>query len=151
MRASLVAQMVKHLPAVQETWVWSLGWEDPLEKEMATHSNTLAWKIPWAEEPGGLQSMGSRRVRQDWATSLSLSPWHWFLWRFLLMNFCSGELWFPVFTCLSLQPMDLRSIVDFSVYSAFTCSWDGTAFCMFLICRIRSQKFKMLFFFNLRI
>ena len=60
--ASLVAQMVKHLPAVQETWVPSLGWEDPLEKEMATHSSTLAWKIPWTEEPGGLQSMGSQRV-----------------------------------------------------------------------------------------
>ena len=49
----------------------SLGWEDPLEKEMATHSNTLAWKIPWTEEPGGLQSMGSQRVGHDWETSLS--------------------------------------------------------------------------------
>ena len=53
-----MAQTVKHLPAVQETQVRSLGWEDPLEKEMATHSSTLAWKIPWTEEPGGLQSMG---------------------------------------------------------------------------------------------
>ena len=53
-----MAQTVKHLPAVQETWVRSLGQEDPLEKEMATHSSTLAWKIPWMEEPGGLQSMG---------------------------------------------------------------------------------------------
>ena len=69
---SLVAQTVKHLSAMRETWVGSLGWEDPLEKEMATHSNTLAWKIQWMEEPGGLQSMGSQRVRQDWATSLSL-------------------------------------------------------------------------------
>ena len=58
-KASLMAQTVKHLPAMQETWVPSLGWEDPLEKEMATHSSTLAWKIPWTEEPGGLQSMGS--------------------------------------------------------------------------------------------
>ena len=49
---SLVAQMVKHLPTMQETQVRSLGWEDPLEKEMATHSSTLAWKIPWTEEPG---------------------------------------------------------------------------------------------------
>ena len=55
-QASLVAQMVKHLPAMRETQVQSLGWEAPLEKEMATHSSTLAWKIPWAEEPGGLQS-----------------------------------------------------------------------------------------------
>ena len=56
--ASLIAQLVKNLPAVQETWVQFLGWEDPPEKEMATHSSTLAWKIPWTEEPGGLQSMG---------------------------------------------------------------------------------------------
>ena len=70
---SLVAQRVKHLPTKQKTWVWSLGWEDPLEKEMATHSSTLAWKIPWMEEPGGLQSMGSLRVGHDWVTSLSLS------------------------------------------------------------------------------
>ena len=53
-RASLVAQMVKSLPAVQETWVQSLGWEDPLEKEVATHSSILVWKIPWMEEPGRL-------------------------------------------------------------------------------------------------
>ena len=52
--------VVKNLPAMQETWVQSLGWDDPLEKEMATHSSILAWKIPWAEEPGGLQSMGSQ-------------------------------------------------------------------------------------------
>ena len=60
-----MAHTVKHLPAVQETWVQSLDWEDPLEKEMATHSSTLAWKIPWIEEPGRLQSMGSQRVGHD--------------------------------------------------------------------------------------
>ena len=59
--ASLVAQVVKNLPAMQETWVRSLGWEDPLEKEMSIHSSTIAWKIPWMEEPGGLQSMGDRK------------------------------------------------------------------------------------------
>ena len=59
-RAPLVAQLVKKLPAMQETWVLSLGREDPLEKEMATHSSILAWEIPWAEEPSGLQSMGSQ-------------------------------------------------------------------------------------------
>ena len=69
--------MVKHLPAMQERWVRSLGWEDPLEKEMATHSNTLAWKIPWMEEPGRLHSMGSQRVGLDRATSLSLSLLSW--------------------------------------------------------------------------
>ena len=60
--------MVKNLPAmqeVQETWVQSLGWEDPLEEDMATHSSILAWRIPWREKPSGLQSMGSQRVRHD--------------------------------------------------------------------------------------
>ena len=64
-RASLVAQKVMHLSAMQETWVQSQGWEDPLEKEMATHSSTLVWKIPWIEEPGRLQSMRSHRVGHD--------------------------------------------------------------------------------------
>ena len=58
--ASLVAQLVKNLPAMQETWVQSLGQEDPLEKEMSTYSSILAWKIPWTEEPGRLQSMGRK-------------------------------------------------------------------------------------------
>ena len=60
-----VAQTVKRLPAMQETWVRSLGWEDTLEKEMATHSSTLAWKIPWTEKLGRLQFLGSQRVRHD--------------------------------------------------------------------------------------
>ena len=64
--------MVKHLPTTWETWVQSLGWKDLLEKEMSTHSSILAWKIPWMEEPGRLQSMGSQRVGHDWATSFSL-------------------------------------------------------------------------------
>ena len=63
--ASLVAQMVKHLPPVRETQVQSPAREDPLEKEMATHSSILAWKIPWAEESAGLQSVGLQRVRHD--------------------------------------------------------------------------------------
>ena len=57
-----MAQTVQHLSAVRETWVRSLGWEDPLEKEMAIHSSTIAWKIPWTEEPGKQQSLGSQRV-----------------------------------------------------------------------------------------
>ena len=76
--ASLVAQRLKRLPGMQETRVWSLGWEDPLEKEMAAHSSTLAWRIPWMEQHGRLQSMGSQRVGHDWATSLLLSTFmHW--------------------------------------------------------------------------
>ena len=82
----MVAQTVKYLPAMQETRVQSLGWEDPLEKEMATHSSTLAWKMPWTEEPGRLQSMGSQsqtrlsddtlhlRARKDFEMILFI-PW----------------------------------------------------------------------------
>ena len=68
-----MAQTVKCLPAVKETWVQSLGQKDPLEKEMETHSSTLAWKIPRMEEPGRLQTMGLQRIGHDGATSLSLS------------------------------------------------------------------------------
>ena len=63
--ASLVAKVVNNLPAMQDTWVPFLGWEDPLEKGMATHSSIFAWRIPWTEEPGKLQSMGSQRVGED--------------------------------------------------------------------------------------
>ena len=71
--SSLVAQRLKLLPAMRETWVRSLGREDPLEKEMATHSSILAWRIPRTEEPGGLQPTGSQRVGHDLATSLSFT------------------------------------------------------------------------------
>ena len=79
--------MVKNLPAVQETWVQSLGPEDPLEKGMATHSNIFAWRIPWTEEPGGLQSMESQRV--DTTEVLSLST---FLLGFSIFSSVSREL-----------------------------------------------------------
>ena len=76
---SMVTQSVNNLPAVWETQVWSLSWEDPLEKEMATHSSILAWKISWTAEPGRLQSMWSPRVRANWATkTLSLFTWNTF-------------------------------------------------------------------------
>ena len=71
--AALVAQMVKNLTAVWETWVLSLCWEDPLEKGKAIHSSILAWIIPWTEEPGRLKSMGSQRVWHDWVTFIFLS------------------------------------------------------------------------------
>ena len=83
-QSSLVAQMVKNPPAMQETWVQSLDQEDPLEKEMATHSSIHAWKIPWTEQPGGLQSMRSQSVEHDWVTNtftslsdLSLTLHNW--------------------------------------------------------------------------
>ena len=66
----LVSQMVKNFPALQETQVWSLGQEDPLEEETATHSSILAWKIPWTEEPGRLQFMGSQRIGHNWVTNI---------------------------------------------------------------------------------
>ena len=65
-----MAQMVKNPPTMQETWVQYLGGEDPLEKGMATYSSILAWRIPWTGKPGGLQSMGSQRVRHDWMTNV---------------------------------------------------------------------------------
>ena len=68
-RAFLVAQTIKNLPAMWETWVWSMGWEDPLQKGIAIHSSILAWRIPWTEEPGGLQSMGLQRVGHNWSTN----------------------------------------------------------------------------------
>ena len=68
--ASLVAQTVKNLPAMQETWVQSLGQEDPLEKGMATHFSILAWRMPWTEKPGGPQSTGSQNVKHDWVTNI---------------------------------------------------------------------------------
>ena len=61
--------MIKNLPTMWEIWIWSLGWEDPLEKSMANHSSILAWRIPWTEETGGLQSLGSERVRHYWMTN----------------------------------------------------------------------------------
>ena len=70
----MVAKRLKRLPEIQETWVRSLGQEDPLEKEIATHSSTLAWRIPWMKEPGRVQSMGSQRIRHDCVTKFYFYP-----------------------------------------------------------------------------
>ena len=75
--ASLLAQMVKNLPAMRETQVWSLGQEDPLENGMATHSSILAWRISWTEEPGRLQSVGSQRVQHDWVSNTHIYSVFW--------------------------------------------------------------------------
>ena len=99
--ASLVAQMVKRLPAMRETQVRSLGWEAPLEKEMAIHSSILAWKISWMEEPGRLQFMWSQRVGHDWATSLSLKrlkPSSLRLWKK-----CAVDCFLPTWSIPSLS------------------------------------------------
>ena len=82
--------MIKHLPAMWETWVLSLVREDPLEKEMATHSSALAWKIPRMEEPGRPQSMGSQRIRHDWVTSFFKQKiWDWRRGNLFIFNFSS--------------------------------------------------------------
>ena len=103
---SPVAKMVKSLPTMQETRVWSQGWEDLLEKEMGTHSSILAWKTPWVEEPGKLQFMGSQRVGHDWATSLHLiftfifkQYIECFIWDLFWLEIC------PVIFSISLPPL----------------------------------------------
>ena len=126
---SLQAQTVKHLPTTRETRVRSLGWEYPQEKEIATHSSTLAWKIPWMEEPGRLQSMGSQRIRHDWATSLSLTS-------------VQG----------SSLTSDLNSLIilrgiDFSVCSGFFLLW-GWKWC-FQALYMQNQKSELFFGFIL--
>ena len=92
--ASLVAQTVKNLPAMQETCVLSLDWEDPLEKKMANHSSILAWRIPWKEEPDGLQSVGLHRVRHNWTT------YTFTVMQCLLVIYCKHEAEIPLFTSL---------------------------------------------------
>ena len=117
---SLVAQMVKRLPTIQETQVQSLGQEDLLEKEMATHSSLHTWKIPWTEELGGLQSMGSQRVRHDWATSLYSKRYNTFkklfiiCWNFKCMQYLT--VWFVsvfmiIYLIFSLQVINLAAVL----------------------------------------
>ena len=128
--SSLVAQTVKRLPTMREIRVQSVGQEDLLEKEMATRSSFLAWKIPQMEEPGRLQSMGSWRVRHDWATSLSLlpsfavsHPTHMYPWRYPVFSLCSplpGALSSKLELLHYLQnffPSQLRE-------STLLCCWD---------------------------
>ena len=105
---SLVAQTVKHLPTMRETWIRSLGQEDSLEKGKAPHSSTLAWKIPWMEEPGRLQSVGSQRVGHDWATS----PYLICLWnvKLFLDNLISILVFFTGILCVNSTLPHLPSL-----------------------------------------
>ena len=89
--ASFMTQMVNNLPIMQGTWVQSLVWEDPLEKGIATHSNILVWRISWTEEPGGLQPMGSQRIRHDGATNSNT-----IIFSSQLVSICSS---FPSYPC----------------------------------------------------
>ena len=113
---SPVTQRVKSLPGMRETWVWSLGWEDPLEKKMATHSSILAWKIPRMENPkdGGLQFIGLQRVGHDWATSLSFFPFFKKIIRYcFFIELCFRWWMFPCVwaTSSSSQPILLSIVI----------------------------------------
>ena len=101
-----MAQRSKCLPAMRETRVWFLGREDPLEKEMATHSSILAWRIPWTEEPGRLQSTGLQRVRRDWATSLSKIQRNAFCLNihYVCIIECTSQAYFFSFIFISWRP-----------------------------------------------
>ena len=136
--SSLVAQTVKNLPALQETMVWSLCWEDPLEKEMATHSSILTWRIPWTEEPNGLQSMGSQKVGHNWATNTFTFTTYEVLWCVLTTSYplCSSQrkfpschsrvlhLWFPLISSLPLLPCLLLFV---PLVSTSCISYSGTS------------------------
>ena len=110
--AYLAAQRLKRLPAVPETWVQSLGREDPLEKEMATHSSVLAWRIPWTEELGRLQSMGLQRVGHDWTTSLSALNWT----LLLLCNHCTFSKFISSTVFLMIISHNLLSSLTFNIF-----------------------------------
>ena len=124
-----VAQTVKNLPATQESRVWSLGLEDPLEKGMAIHSSILAWRIPWTEEPGRLQSMGSQRVRNDWATNATKHLWR----RFTCSDLRLTDWWFSLGGSLLIQPFRVihKSLLNlfkfsstFPYFASQTLSWE---------------------------
>ena len=125
----MVAQTVKRLCTMRETWVRSLGQEDPLEKEMAIHSSTIAWKIPWTEELGRLQSMGSQRVGHDWATSILTTM----LWTASSVHIARGQFAMVSGACtwkllrpeppdgsaLTQHPTELCHLSDLTPFSVF--------------------------------
>ena len=134
--ASLVAQRLKRLPGMRETWVRSLSQEDPLEKEMAAHSSTLAWRIPWREEPGKLQSMGSQRVGHNWAVSLSLLRFHMDF--SIFKNLCKNMGFWQITLNLQISfGIDILTVLGFSIYKygmyfyLFVPSVISTVFCSF--------------------
>ena len=136
---SLVAQMVKSLPAIQETCVWSLGWEDPLEKEMATHSSILAWKIPWMELPGRLQSVG---VVKRW-TRLSNFHMHMNSQTHLALRLPRALRMFESSPPYDVWMFSATSTQMFSILHACQdrelCTWQPTPFTVFIIKNISSN------------
>ena len=127
---SLVAQMVKCLSTMWETQVQSLGWEDPLEKEMAIHSSTIAWKIPWTEEPGRLQSMRSQRVGHDWFISYIFLHYLVF-WKFCIHDLINIKIKFYIISGFchitfppTFHPYSLALLVPYNVFCfASCCFW----------------------------
>ena len=121
--ASLVAQMVKNRPIKWETRVLSLGLEVPLEKKMSTHSNILAWRAPWTEEPGRLQSMGLQRVRHDWVTSLTLNMSIESVMSFNHLILCCSLLLLPsVFPSIRVFSNELALCITWPKYWSFSFS-----------------------------
>ena len=152
-----MTQRLKHLPGMQETRVQSLGREDPLEREMATHSGTLAWRFPWREEPGRLQSMGSQTVGHNWATSLSLSftlgysiklakKFHNILWKNLKNIFGQPNTW-KIMSSVNRDsvpsPFQNECLLFFSVLN-----WDGESG---LLCFVPDHRRKVSCLSSLRI
>ena len=112
--AALMSQTIKNPPPVWETWAWSLGWEDPLKESMATHSSILAWRIPSTEEPGGLQSMGSQRVRRNWVTytflDFRISGFHY------IQPFRKVLYHIPYFLFLTVEMTFLNPFINFWIF-----------------------------------
>ena len=131
--ASLMGQTVKRLSMMRETRVRSLGWEDPLEKEMASHSSTIAWKIPWKEKPGRLQSMRSQRVGHDWATSRSRSRSRYPVWDSLHFLDLGGS--FPFLSTLQ----KFSTMISSNIFSS-TFSSSQAPVIQMLVCLMLSQK-----------
>ena len=156
---SPVAQTLKRLPAMRETWVRSLGWEYPLEKEMATHSSTLAWRILWTEEPGGLQSMGSQSVGHDWVTSLlhffftEISIRQWWYWHLVFINLWNIEMNFWAISILyfySLKRKPRKSCYFRKILPRNRNSWNSFEF-PFLKLPLGCVAFMQLFDLNQQI
>ena len=118
---------------MQETLVWSLGWDDPLEEEMAVHSSILAWRIPWTKEPGGLQSMWSHRVGHDWALSISTYVYLWlnhFIVHLKLTQHCKSTMlvvwWFSRWVVSSWLPSLIHLVLSFHGFPFFLKPWIET-------------------------
>ena len=124
--SSLVAQMVKNLPAIQENRVWSQGQKDPLEKGMVTHSSILVWRIPWTEESGRLQSMGSQRVRHNWDTNTFMvlikaqESKAWVTHSIMTPGLRENRRERNTITCLKVQEIRVCAGQDMSIYATVT-------------------------------